>query len=163
MSKEMYTESLTETIDSISIILEDYANNKELKTMIYLLLIFYIAIIAPKLKRNVVKYINNIYVKLICLVLIITISYYDITTAVLLSIAIIITLHTAYRLSINNTVNGIVSKINNNENINYGNTKQKNDLENNLILHNPYDVYDKQQYSEFFEMYEYVVPSPYKI
>ena len=141
-------------LDSISIVLEDYVGNKNYQTIVYLFLILYIAIIAPRLSHRIVKKINNVYVKLFGLIIIIILGQYDITTSVLFAIAFIISLHSANKVHINTVVQGVLDNINQNKTqTNYGVTKEINDINSNIINQhdNQYDIYNKKEYSNYFE------------
>lgn len=79
-------------------------NNQKNKTMLYLLLILYITILAPKMSKNISKIFDYSITRIILLIICIYLSFRDYTLAILLIIAITISLIVANKNSIDNEI-----------------------------------------------------------
>lgn len=90
-------------------------NNSYVSLALQVLLIIYIMNLAPKLPLNVMKFLNNPLIVVAALFLIIYTSTKNATTAILLAVAVVVTMHTINKYK---NMSSLLNTINNNVNNN---------------------------------------------
>ena len=102
--------------------IRDKVQNELVVNIVRVLLIIYCSFIVPMLNENQLSLVNNQFVRFIWVAVIVYISFIDIVSAILLSIALVLTLHRSG------------SEVTNNNN--KGNNKNINDVSVNTLLQN---------------------------
>lgn len=89
-----------------------FLNNQYVSAVLYIILIVYASLAAPRLPHNIAKLFDNPVVKLVLFFLIVYLAKHDATIAIIASVGVLISLMTLNRYTANSEMMSIVSRDN---------------------------------------------------
>lgn len=111
VSATKFSNSLNNVANNLNNNVRRVVKNEMAINLIRVLIILYTSFVVPVLDTNTLAVLNNNVVRLVVCALIVYLSFMDVITAVLLTIAFVLTLHQGNKRTVRNNVNNVVHDV----------------------------------------------------